>query len=109
MAYADTEEKPADTGQKGYRLPGEPKDARPLIWMRPFWKTPEEKAAYTDAVRENPRECDPVAGTIESPMAYIQRLAAIVAGKPLPEPVRPMPTTTQGLTFEDRVPGEDDE
>lgn len=109
---------PPDTGQKCYREPGEPVDDRPLIRRRPFWSSPEEEAAYLTAVRNNPREVDPEADTIESVMHWLGRVAAAAEGKfPAPPAKRfpprhrmpkeytgPRPPITEGnLTFEDRT------
>lgn len=128
-AYSDTEEKAQDTGRMAFRQPGEPADERRALYLRPFWRSVEEKSAYLEAVRNNPRECDPDADTIETPMAYIQRLAAIVAQGPLAKVAKtfpsgprlnreyagPRPQTNEGgLSFEDgldvsyeRQPGEE--
>lgn len=122
---------PPDSGRKCYREPGEPRDERPTLLIRPFWRSEEEAAAYLSAVRNHEREVDLEADTIESSMAYIARIAGIVAQGPLGPPARrfppahrmnreylgPRPTITEGnLTFEDRTdaiydrqPGEDDE
>lgn len=122
---------PKDTGRMGFRRPDEPKDERPVLWIRPFWKSPEEKAAYLEAVRNHPREYDTAKRTMESPYAYIPRLAALAekallapaakafpSERPLSQEYRgPRPETSEkGLSFEDRTdliyerqPGEDDE
>lgn len=110
---------PPDTGKKCYREPGEPRDERPTPKIPEFWTGgPEEAAAYLSAVRENPRIADPEANTIESPLAYIQRLAEIVQGGPLGKaakrfPPKPRlnreytgprePVQEHGLSFEDRT------
>lgn len=106
-AYADDPK--ADTGRLGIRMPGEPPDERPLVRMRPFWKTPEEQAAYLTAVRQHPRECDPEADTIESSMAYIGRIAGIVAKGPVVTPVKAMPAVPAWASDElyEREPGEE--
>ena len=105
---------PFDTGRMAYRLPGEPKDERPLVWFRDFWSSPEEMAAYLTAVRNHPREVDPERDEIESSMAYIVRIASIVAKQVLPqaakrmpsrwsEPARPVPFSE--LSYEERLGG----
>ena len=118
-----------DSGRMCFRWPGEPRDERPVLRIEEFWGSAEEEGAYTAAARDNPRICDPEAGTIESPLALIQRLAEIAAKHPLVKPGRrfprkprlaheytgPRPPITEGnLTFEDRTdaiyerqPGED--
>lgn len=108
-----------DSGRMCFRLPGEPRDERPLLKIEEFWTgPPEEEGAYTAAVRENPRVVDLEAGTIESPLAYIQRLAEIAAKHPLVKPGRRFPRRPKlaheytgprepiregNLTFEDRT------
>lgn len=42
---------PAD-GAKGYRLPGEPPDSRPVLACEAFWRDSDEEQAYERAVRE---------------------------------------------------------
>jgi hypothetical protein len=83
-----------------------------------FQDSPEEEGAYTRAVRENPRIVDLEAEAVESPLAYIQRIAEIVAQHPLPKPSKRIPPRPRlnreyagprepiqenGLTFEDRT------
>jgi hypothetical protein len=109
---------PPDSGRKFYREPDERPDGRPVIRREQFWASAEEEGAYTAAVRNNPREVDLEAGTIESPLAYIQRLAQLAAKHPLVKPGRRFPkrpklaheytgprepVTENGLTFEDRT------
>lgn len=105
-----------DTGRMCFRLPGEPRDERPLLKIEDFWNSAEEEGAYTAAARENPRIYDQ--GTVEGPLAYIQRLAEIAAKHPLVKPGRRFPRRPKlaheyigarepiqehGLTFEDRT------
>lgn len=74
-AYDDEPEQPRDTGRKGYREPEEVPDGRPTISYRPFWTDLSEQLTYEHAVETHPKRPD------ESPMAYIQRIAAIVEGR----------------------------
>lgn len=110
---------PPDTGRMCFRYPGEPVDERPLIKIRDIWdECPEQQPIYEAAVRDNPRIVDIEARTIESPLAYIQRIAEIVASKPLPPPSKRIPprhrmnreytgpresVKQDGLSFEDRT------
>lgn len=119
-----------DLGQKCYREPGEPRDGRPLLKIPQFWDSAEEAEAYLTAVREHPRIVDLEAGTVESSLTYIARIASIVAERRLANPAKRIPpkprlnreydgprlTTEGNLSFEDRTdaiyerqPGEDDE
>jgi len=101
-----------------FRLPGEPRDERPLLKIEEFWNSPQEEGAYTAAARENPPIVDVEAGTIESPLACIQRIAEIAARHPLVKPGRRFPRRPKlaheytgprepikenGLSFEDRT------
>jgi len=73
-----------------WREPYERPDGRPLLLIREFW-TAAEQEAYEAAAHEHPRIVDPEADTIESPMAYIARLAGIVAKGPLIRPAKRFP------------------
>lgn len=107
-----------DTGRMFFRLPEEPRDERPVLIIADFWNSAEEEGAYTKAVRENQQIVDLEAGTIESPLSYIQRLAEIAAKHPLVKPGRRFPRKPKlaheytgprepivenGLSFEDRT------
>jgi hypothetical protein len=86
---------PPDSGEKCYREPGEPKDERPSLRIREFWQSAEEASAYLTAVRNHPREVDVERDQIESSMAYIRRIAGIVARGPLGAAVQRMPSRRQ--------------
>jgi hypothetical protein len=107
-----------DTGRMCFRLPGEPRDERPSLRIEEFWDSAEEGSAYLSAVRNNPRIADLEAETVESPLAYIQRIAEIVAKQNLPKPAKRIPPRHRpnreytgprepiqenGLSFEDRT------
>lgn len=108
---------PPDSGQLCYRQPGEPRDERPTLMIRRVWDSVEEEAAYLSAAHNNPRVVDVEADEIESPMAYIKRLAEIVQRGPLPKVAKPFPrkpwtnreysgprpVVEGGLSFEDRL------
>jgi hypothetical protein len=76
-----------DTGRKGYREPWEPEDERPVIaygacqcrgcreYGGDFWRDKTEQMTYDSAVESNPKREN------EGPMAYIQRISALVEGK----------------------------
>jgi hypothetical protein len=64
-----------DTGRLAYRLPEDPPDERELVLRpRPFWSSEAEQYTYEAAVEKNPRRPG------EGPMAYAERIAAVVAG-----------------------------
>ena len=107
-----------DSGRLFWREPGEPRDERPTLLIRPFWRDEQEAAAYLIAVRNNPRTVDLERDEIESVMAYLGRIASIVAKTYVPRPgpawpraSRPHreytgprePITEGNLTFEDRT------
>lgn len=109
---------PPDLGRLCYREPGEPRDGRYALLIRPFWASDEEREAYESAVHSHPREVDVERDQIESDTAYIQRIASIAqqgilapAAKSFPRAPRmnqtytgPRPPVKQdGLTFEDRL------
>lgn len=86
-----------DTGRKGYRLPEEPLDERPVIAFDScrckacrqrvgMWANDLERATYETAVAMNPKRED------EGPMAYARRISQIVTEEYAPKvPVRVMP------------------
>lgn len=107
-----------DLGRKCYREDHEPSDGRPALKREQFWADGAEQEVYEAVAHENPRLVDLEVGTIESPLAYIQRLAEIAAKNPLVKPGRRFPPrrrlaqeytgprepiTEGNLTFEDRT------
>src|SRR5678816_4637969 len=109
---------PPDFGRTCYRDPGEPRDGRYALLLRPFWRSDSEREAYESAVRDHPREVDVAADEIESDTAYIQRIAQIAQRGILAAPAKSFPpahrmnqqymgprppVVTEGnLSFEDR-------
>lgn len=109
---------PPDFGRKCFREPGEPRDGRFALLIRPFWASDSERDAYESAVHDHPREVDVAADEIESDTAYIQRIARIAASSILAAPAKSFPPAHRmnqqytgprepvkqdGLTFEDRL------
>lgn len=109
---------PPDFGRKCYREAGEPPDERPMLRIRPFWRSEEEASAYLTAARNTLRIVDVEADTIENAVHYIGRIAKAAEGTYLAPPAKsfprgawlnreytgPRPTVTEGnLTFEDRT------
>ena len=110
-AYGDRDDG-QDTGRKCYREPGElrqgPEDNRPRIDYREFWRSPQEASAYLSAVRDHPRVVDVERDEIESPLAYIQRIAAIVEARlapvrTVPPPNKALPVQTPEPPYEERL------
>lgn len=60
---------------RGYREPGEPRDDRPLVKHRPFWRDIGEQLTYQIAVESNPKKPG------EGIEAYLQRICAAAGAK----------------------------
>ena len=75
--------------RNGFRTEEEPRDDRPLLYEpEPFWCDETERLSYEAAKEAHPKDGD------EGPLAYVQRLAAIVAGR-YEAAGKPMPSATR--------------
>lgn len=74
MARPSHQEQRQDTGRNAYRTEHDPVDERPLLVWSQFWGSAGEQGAYEAAVENTPRRSG------EGPMAYAQRVSAVVTG-----------------------------